>query len=138
MSSFWKLYKSSNILWFFEMGSSLNFNLFWFCFKFCVNQCFNTIVHVLDQVSFRSSKSPFVWNIKNSIICFCMFSVDSSNLDIIFICNLIKLNFIFWKIWKFDMDRCSEGSSQICWAWCYVAKVIIMSKFSNFFNFRSC
>ena len=58
--------------------------------------------------------------------------MDSSDLNVIFVSNLVELLFVFFlgKIWKFDMNRSSKSSSEIGWARCDITKMIIVSELS--------
>ena len=97
---------------------------------------FNTVVHVLNQVFFGSSKSSSVRDIKNTIVSFGVLTMDSSDLNIVLVSDFVELLFVFFlgKHWKFDMNRCSQGSSKISWAWGDVTEVVIMSELSFFLD----
>jgi len=100
---------------------------------------FNTVVHVLNQVFFGSSKSSSVRDIENTIVSFGVLSMDSSDLNIVLVSNFVELLFVFFlgKHWKFDMNGSSQSSSEIGWAWGDVTKMVIMSELSFFLNSSS-
>ena len=126
--SCWPDWYSSNLLWFHQMWSAFNICSWsssgcWSsssstkCFL-SSNHGFNSIVHVLDQVNFTSTKSSSVRNIENTIISFGMLSVNTSDLNIILISDFVELLFVlfFGKHWEFNMNGSSQSSSKISWA----------------------
>jgi len=60
--------------------------------------------------------------------------MNTSDLNKVLISNWVHFGFISLQFWKIDMDWCSKSSSKIGWAWCNIAKVIVMSKFANSLN----
>ena len=109
------------------------------CF-FSFNHTFYSIVHVLNQICFTSSESSSVWDIENAIVSFGMLSMDTSDLNVVFISDLVELLFVFFlgKIWKFNMNGCSKSSSKIGWARCDITEMIIVSEFSLCLDLSSC
>jgi hypothetical protein len=60
--------------------------------------------------------------------------MDSPNLHIEFISNFVELFFVYHKLWKFNMDRSSQGSTKIGWARSNITKMIVMSEFGFFLD----
>ena len=141
MSSFWEFYKSSYIFRFFKMGSSLNnflnFNLFWFCFKFCMNQCFNTIIHVLDKIFLGTTKSSLIRNVENTGVWLRVFTMDTTDLNVVFISNFLEFRHIFGEFHKLNVNWSSHGCSAIGWTWGNVTKMVIMSELDNLLDISS-
>ena len=76
----------------------------------------NSVDHVLDELFLGFSESSSVGNIENSIVGFRVFSMDTSDLNLVFVGNLIELVFLSHELWKVDMDGGSHGSSKVGWA----------------------
>ena len=76
----------------------------------------NTVNHVLDKRCFGESESSLVRDIEGTIIGFCVFSMDTSDLDVEFISNGLELILVGHKLWKLDMDGGSQCSTEIGWA----------------------
>jgi len=58
----------------------------------------------LDKLSLGSSKSSSVGDIEDTVVGLSVLSVDTSNLDVVFIGNLVELFLVLHQLWKFDMD----------------------------------
>ena len=97
---------------------------------------FDSIVHILNQVDFSSSESSSVRDIENTIISLSVFSMNSSDLNVVLVSNLVELFFVFFlgKHWELDMNGCSQSSTEICWARCDVTKMIIVSELGFFLD----
>jgi len=106
---------------------------------FCHDHSLNTVVHVLDQIDLASSKSSSVGDIENSIISLRVLSVDTSDLDVELVRNLLKFSFVGFrsKVRKFDMHRSSHGSTKVGWTRSNVTKMLVISKFSHLFDLSS-
>ena len=76
----------------------------------------NSVDHVLDELFLGLSKSSSVGNIENSIVGFRVFTMDTSDLNLVFVGDLMELLFLAHKLWKHDMDGGSHGSSKVGWA----------------------
>ena len=96
------------------------------------NHGFDTIIHVLDKVLLRSTESSLVGDIENAIVGLGVLTVDSSDLHVVLIGDLVELSFVCFasEQWQFDMNRCSQGSSQVGWARGDVTKMLIMGELS--------
>jgi len=69
-----------------------------------VDEGSDTVDHVLDKLSLGSSKSSSVGDIEDTVVGLSVLSVDTSNLDVVFIGNLVELFLVLHQLWKFDMD----------------------------------
>ena len=76
----------------------------------------NSVDHVLDELFLGLSKSSSVGNIENSIVGFRVFTMDTSDLNLVFVGDLMELLFLTHELWKHDMDGGSHGSSKVGWA----------------------
>ena len=69
-----------------------------------INKSSNTIDHILNELTLRSSESSSVGDIEGSVIGFSMLSMDTSDLNEVFICNFVELVFVLLKFWKLNVD----------------------------------
>ena len=60
-----------------------------------------------------------------------MFSVNTSYLDIILVCNLFEDIHVLRKLWQSDVNRCSQCSTQISWAGCDITKMFIVCELNS-------
>ena len=125
-------------LLFFYWNINWGFFLFWFDFELLRYHCLNTVVHILHKINLWSAKSPFIRNIIDVIISLCMFTMSTSDLDVILVCNCLKLGLVLAKIWQMDMDWSSQSCSKISWTRSNISKMFIVSKFSDSFNMSTC
>ena len=107
-----KNWESSELFWLLKMWSSLNissinFTFFWSAtakFFLSRNHGFDTIIHVLNELNFRESKSSLIGDVVDVVISFCMFSVCASYLDIELVCNCLEFGFFTTKLWQMNMN----------------------------------
>jgi len=76
----------------------------------------NTIDHILNEACFTHTESSLVGDIVSTVIGLGVLSVDSSDLDVIFVGNSVELLLVLAKFWKFDMDGSSHGGTEVGWA----------------------
>jgi len=88
----------------------------------------NTVDHVLNELFLGLSESSSVGNIENSIIGLGVLSVDTSDLDLVFISDLVELLLLGHELWELDMDGGSHGGSEVGWARGNVTEMLVMSK----------
>jgi len=94
----------------------------------------DTVDHVLDEHLLGSSESPLVGDIKGAIVGLSVFSVDTSDLHEVFISDFIEFFLLFHQFWKFDVNRGSQGCSEIGWARGDVTEMIVVGEFSYGLN----
>jgi hypothetical protein len=100
------------------------------------NKGSDTINHILNELLLRSSESSSVGDIEDTIVGLGVLTVDTSDLNKVFISNRVELIFVVHELWKLDMDGGSESSSKIGWARGDITEMIVMSKLANLLNFR--
>ena len=83
---------------------------------FSFNQSLDTVDHVLDEGSFSLTESSLVRDIVGTIIRLRVLSVDSSDLDVELISNLVELILLLSKLWELDMNGSSHGGTEVGWA----------------------
>jgi len=76
----------------------------------------NSVDHVLDELFLGFTESSSVGNIENSIVGFRVFSMDTSDLNLVLVGNIMELFFLSHELWEANMDGSSHGSSEIGWA----------------------
>jgi len=91
---------------------------------------FDTIIHILDELDLVSSESSQVGNIENTIISLGVLTVDSSNLDVIFIGNGLMQGLSFHQFWQVDVNGGSQTGSHVGWASRDVTEVLVVGEFS--------
>lgn len=84
-----------------------------------------------------SAESSSVGDIINSVIGLRVLTVDTSNLDEVFIGNLLVLSLLLSELWKADMDGSSEGGTEIGWARGDVTEMLIMREFADSLDMSS-
>ena len=126
--------ETRKIIWLFEMRSGLNI----FCrslrtskLLFSSNHSSNTIVHVLHKSNFRSSESTSVRDIINVVVGLGVFSMGSTDLDVVLVCNCLEFVLLLTEVGQVNVDRSSEGCSKISWARGNVAEAFIMSELGD-------
>ena len=76
-------------------------------------------------------------NVKNTIIGFGVLSMDASDLDVVLLSNLVELLLVVHELWQLDVDRGTHGGTQVGWARCDVAEVVVVGELQVLFNLRS-
>jgi len=99
-----------------------------------LNKCSDTINHVLNKSLFGSTESSSVGDVEDTVISLRVLSVDTSDLDVVLISDGIELGLILLEFWELDMDRGSQGSSEIGWARGNVTEMFVMRELADGFN----
>jgi len=63
-----------------------------------------------------------------------MLTMDTSNLNVIFISNSLMKICVLHELWKIDVNGSSESSSKVGWASGDITKMFIISELSFLFN----
>jgi len=58
------------------------------------NHSLDTVVHVLNEVFLRAAKSAFVGDIESAVAAFRVFTVDSTNLNVELVSNLLETRLV--------------------------------------------
>ena len=90
----------------------------------------NTVYHILNKFFLGFTKSSSVGDIENSIVGLGMLSMDTSDLDLIFVSDFVELGFLVHKLWKVDMDGGSHGGTKVGWARGDVTEMIVVGEFN--------
>lgn len=89
----------------------------------------NSVDHVLDEFFLGFSKSSSVGNVEDTVIGLGMLSVDTSDLNLVLVSDLVELFLLLHELWQVDVNGSSHSSSKVGWARGDVSKMIIMGKF---------
>ena len=76
----------------------------------------DSVNHVLDELLLRSSESSLVGDIKDTVVGLSVLSVDTSDLDVVFVSNFVELILVLHQLWKLDVHGGSKGSTEVGWA----------------------
>ena len=101
---------------------------------FSSDEGFDSIDHVLDEFFLGSSESSSVGDIEDSIVSLGVLSVNSSDLDEVLVGDFLELPFLLHQEGELDVDRCSEGSSEVGGAGGDVSEVVIVSEHADFLD----
>jgi len=96
----------------------------------------DTVVHVLDEIDLRATKSSLVGNVIDVISGFGVLSVDASNLDVELVSDGLECWHLNSKLRELNMDRSSKGSSKVGGARSDVTEAFVMSESGNLLNLR--
>ena len=98
---------------------------------FSLNHSVDTVDHILNEGCFTLTESSLVGDIVSTVIGLGVLSVDSSDLDVIFVGNSVELLLVLAKFWKFDMDGSSHGGTEVSWARSDVTEMVIVSELGD-------
>lgn len=99
-----------------------------------VDKGMDSVNHVLHKLLLRSSESPSIRDIKDSIICLGMLTVDTTDLNEVLISDAVELIFVVHELRQLDMHRSSEGSTKISRARSDVTEMIVLGEFALLLN----
>jgi len=88
----------------------------------------------LDEFDFVSTKSSQVGDIEDTVISFGVFSMDTSDLDVIFISNGLMHFWVSHEFWEVDVNGSSKTGSKVGWAGRDVTKMGVVGELSFLFN----
>lgn len=89
----------------------------------------DSIDHILNELFFGLTESSSVGNIENSVVGFRVLSVNTSDLDLVLIGDLVELFLLLHELWKIDVHGCSHSSTKVGWARGNITEMIIMGEF---------
>jgi hypothetical protein len=88
----------------------------------------------LDKFNFVSSESSQVRDIENTVISLGMFTVDTTDLHVIFVGDFLMELGVFHELREIDMYGCSQTGSHVGGASRNVTKMLVVGEFSFFFD----
>ena len=84
----------------------------------------------MDELNLISAESSQVGDIEDTIVSLGVLTVDTSDLDVIFVGNGLMESFVLHQLWKVDMDGGSETGSKVSWAVRDVTEMLVVGEFS--------
>lgn len=91
----------------------------------------DTVDHILNESSFGHTESSLVGNIVGSVVRLRVLSVDSSDLDVVFVGDGVELVLLLGKLWELDMDGSSQGGTEVGWARGDVTEMVIVRELGD-------
>jgi len=88
----------------------------------------------LDEFDFVSTKSSQVGDIEDTVIGFGVLSMDTSDLDVIFISNGLMHFWVLHEFWEVDVNGSSKTGSEVSWAGRDVTEMGVVGELSFSFN----
>ena len=101
---------------------------------FSIDECSDTIDHVLDKLFLSSTESSLVGDIEDSIIGLSMLTVSTSDLDLVLVGDSVEGILITHQLWQIDVNGCSHGGTKVGWARSDVTKMRVVREFNDRFN----
>ena len=105
------------------------FSAFWF-FR-SISECFfgldhglDTVVHILNEIFLRTAETSLVGDIVGSVGRLRVLTVDTTDLDVVLVSDLLESVLVLGELWKLDVDGSSEGGSEVGWAGGDVSKMV--------------
>jgi len=98
------------------------------------DQSMDTVDHILNESSLGHTESSLVGDIVGSVIRLRVLSVDTSDLNVIFVGDGVELVLLLGKFWKLDMDGSSQGGTKVSWARGDVTEMSIVRELSDLLN----
>ena len=88
----------------------------------------DTVNHILNELLLGSAESSSVGDIENTIISLSVLTVDTSDLDEVLIGNGVEELLLLHELWKHDVDRGSQSSTEVGWAGGDVTEMVVVSE----------
>ena len=102
--------------------------------SFSFHEGSDTVDHVLDEVLLGSAKSSQVGDVEHAIIGLGMLAMDASDLYVVLLCNCVELVLVIHQLRQLDVHRGTHCSSQVGWARCDVAEVVVVGELEVLLN----
>jgi hypothetical protein len=99
-----------------------------------LNHGLDTVVHILNEVLLRATKSALVGDIEGAVVGLGVLTVDTSDLHVVLVSDSLELSHVLGKLGELDVNGSSEGGSKVSGARGDVAEVVIMSELGNLFD----
>ena len=86
----------------------------------------DSIDHVLDKLLLGSSESSLVGDVEGSVVGLGVLSVDSSDLDVVLVGDLVEEGLVVHELGELDVNGSSESGSEVGGARGDVTKVVVV------------
>ena len=114
-------------------GEALSARCSWFSLL-SFDKSFDSVDHILDEGFLGESESSLVGDVKDTVVGFGVLSVDSSDLDVVLVGDLVEQVFVLHQLWKLDMNGGSQGGTEVGGAGGDVTEVIVVSELADLLN----
>jgi len=94
----------------------------------------NTVDHILHKLLFRSTESSSVRDVENTVVGLSMLSVDTSDLDEVFVGDGVELVLVVRELGEFDVYGSSEGSTKVSRARGDITEMVVLGELALFFD----
>jgi len=84
----------------------------------------------LDELNLVSTESSHVGDIEDTIVSLGVLTVDTSDLDVIFIGNGLVEGLVLHQFWEVDVDGGSETGSKVSWAVGDITEMFVVGELS--------
>ena len=88
----------------------------------------DTVVHVLDQVSFGATEASLVGDVVGAVVRLGVFSVDTADLHVELVSNLLEAFHVLGQLGELDVHGGAQGSSQVGGARGDVTEMVVMGE----------
>jgi hypothetical protein len=86
----------------------------------------DSIDHVLEKLLLGSSESSLVGDVEGSVVGLGVLSVDSSDLDVVLVGDLVEEGLVVHELGELDVNGSSESGSEVGGARGDVTKVVVV------------
>jgi hypothetical protein len=80
------------------------------------NHSLNTVVHVLHESFLTLAETVSVGDIVGAVSGLGVLSVDTTDLNVVLVGDLVESLHVLAQEWELDVDRASHGGSEVGWA----------------------
>ena len=88
----------------------------------------DSVDHVLDEVSLRLAESSSVGNVEDSVVGLRVLSVDTSDLHLVLVGNVVELLLLLHQLWQVDVHGGSHGGTKVGWARGDVTEMVVVGE----------
>ena len=103
-------------------------NVLWLQSILSLDQCVDTVDHVLDKFLLGATEAPSVRNIVRAVIGLRVLAVDASDLDVVPVSDRLHLTLISAEFWQSNVHGGTHRSAEVGRATGDVAQMLIMSE----------
>ena len=93
-----------------------------------IDESVDSIDHVLDEVSLRLAESSSVGDIEDSVVGLRVLSMDTSNLHLVLVRNVVELLLLLHQLWQVDVHRGSHCGTKVGWARGDVTEMVVVGE----------
>lgn len=97
----------------------------------------DSVDHILDKGFLRESESSLVGDVEDTVVGLSMLSVDTSDLNVIFVSDLVEQFLVLHQFWQLDVHGGSEGGTEVGRARGDESKMVVVRELANLLNLSS-